>query len=180
MSAPSNPALRFPCNENFHWCAADHNGTCGRSGKLGTLGGWHDKQYWGEAVYRIDEVAPATHRSLLPYCKQAGPESQLRQLGGKWCSAKRENNSNSGERIGEFGSGHPKETPLSDSPKVTAIVTLMVNGRILEAECSVCHEPVFKCGPEGTTQDQESELREAIRWHAVRSHGKRDQPVEPQ
>jgi len=54
-------------------------------------------------------------------------------------------------------------------PKVEAIVTVMVNKRIVEAECSICHDVIF-VGRAGSSEDQEAELREAITRHARRWH----------
>ena len=55
-------------------------------------------------------------------------------------------------------------------PKLEAIVTVMVNRRIVEAECSLCHEVILARGRVGSIEDQEAELREAIHKHASQRH----------
>ena len=55
-------------------------------------------------------------------------------------------------------------------PKVEAIVTVMIDKRIVEAECSLCHEVIFAHGRAASIEDQETELREAINKHAKRWH----------
>jgi len=55
-------------------------------------------------------------------------------------------------------------------PKFEAIVTLRINGRIVEAECSVCHDVIFTSGTAGAIEDQEAELRDAMVRHARQWH----------
>jgi hypothetical protein len=59
---------------------------------------------------------------------------------------------------------------IGPMPKVEAIVTIMVDKRIVEAECSLCHDVIFAHGRADSTEDQESQLREAINKHARQRH----------
>jgi len=60
-------------------------------------------------------------------------------------------------------------------PKVEAIVTLMIDKRIVEAECSLCHDVILAGGRSASTEDQETELREAIDRHAKRRHSEKSE-----
>jgi hypothetical protein len=56
------------------------------------------------------------------------------------------------------------------APEPKAIVTLMINKRAVEVECSICHEVIIaKPGPR-PDEDQESAIRDAIRRHATSRH----------
>jgi len=55
-------------------------------------------------------------------------------------------------------------------PKLEAIVTLMINRRIIEAERSICHDVILARGRGGSIEDQEAELRDAINRHARQRH----------
>jgi len=55
-------------------------------------------------------------------------------------------------------------------PKVEAIVTLIIDKRIVEAKCSLCHDVILGGGRAGSIEDQEAELREAINRHSSRWH----------
>lgn len=55
-------------------------------------------------------------------------------------------------------------------PEAKAIATLRVNGRILEAEYSVCHDVIFKGTTNGKIEDQDAELREALKRHKSNRH----------
>jgi hypothetical protein len=56
---------------------------------------------------------------------------------------------------------------------VEAVVTLRINGRITEAECSLCHERIFVDGGEASIQEQEVKLREAVKRHAWKWHSEK-------
>jgi len=55
-------------------------------------------------------------------------------------------------------------------PKPEAIVTLKINNRIVEAECSLCHDRLFVDGGETSIEEQEAKLREAMNRHARQRH----------
>jgi hypothetical protein len=55
-------------------------------------------------------------------------------------------------------------------PKPEAIVTLMIDRRIVQAECSICHDVILARGRVGSIEDQEAELRDAINRHARQRH----------
>jgi hypothetical protein len=55
-------------------------------------------------------------------------------------------------------------------PKLEAIVTLMIDRRIVEAVCSICHDVILARGRSGSIEDQEAELRDAINRHARQRH----------
>jgi hypothetical protein len=55
-------------------------------------------------------------------------------------------------------------------PKLEAIVTAVVNQRIVEARCSLCHEVILARERVGSVEDQDAELREAIQKHASQRH----------
>ncbi len=47
---------------------------------------------------------------------------------------------------------------------------LIVNGKVVEAECSVCHQVIYVRGDRLATEDQENEIREAVTRHALSRH----------
>ena len=51
-----------------------------------------------------------------------------------------------------------------------AIVTLRINKRIVEAECSVCHEVIMHGDEGGSSADEEQRLKEAIVVHTKNRH----------
>jgi len=55
-------------------------------------------------------------------------------------------------------------------PKPEAIVTLMIDRRIVEAVCSICHDVILGRGRTGSIEEQEAELRDAINRHAKQWH----------
>ena len=56
-------------------------------------------------------------------------------------------------------------------PKVEAIVTLMIDRKIIEAECSLCHEIILaQTEKSGSIDNQESKLQEAVKLHARKRH----------
>jgi hypothetical protein len=55
-------------------------------------------------------------------------------------------------------------------PQVKAIVTIMIDKRVIEAECSLCHDVILAHGRADSIEDQEAELREAINRHARQRH----------
>lgn len=54
-------------------------------------------------------------------------------------------------------------------PELKAIVTLMINKRVAEAQCSLCHETII-AHADGSIEEQESRLRAAIKLHAMNRH----------
>lgn len=52
-------------------------------------------------------------------------------------------------------------------PKV--IATLLVNDRIMRAECSLCHSRL-DCEPKGTSEERERKLRAALDQHVAQAH----------
>jgi len=55
-------------------------------------------------------------------------------------------------------------------PKPEAIITLKINHRIIEAECSLCRDRIFVDEGDASLPEQESELRDAINRHARLRH----------
>jgi hypothetical protein len=55
----------------------------------------------------------------------------------------------------------------------------MVNGRIVEAECSISYDPIIPTAGLNPEEDQASALREAIDRHARNRHSLKDSGTAP-
>jgi hypothetical protein len=62
---------------------------------------------------------------------------------------------------------------IVSEPKVEPIVTLMINQRVVEVECSLCREVIIARPGLRSGEDQEEAIREAVRRHAAVWHSKR-------
>jgi len=58
-------------------------------------------------------------------------------------------------------------------PKPEAIITMKINGRIIEAECSLCHDRLYMDAGEASLQEQESKLHDALSRHARQRHSEK-------
>jgi hypothetical protein len=58
-------------------------------------------------------------------------------------------------------------------PKAEAFVTLRINGKIIEAQCSLCRDIIFRAAEDSKIEDQEKDLRDAADRHSRLRHSER-------
>jgi hypothetical protein len=50
------------------------------------------------------------------------------------------------------------------------VVTLTIDGRVIRADCPICHDPLPMVGEVGSVQEQEQKMQTAFYWHMRRKH----------
>jgi hypothetical protein len=55
-------------------------------------------------------------------------------------------------------------------PEPKAIVTIMIDKRVVEVECSICHDIIIAQPGLNPDEDQDAAIKEAIRRHAGSRH----------